>query len=120
MTDLLGHLKLSLRAQGFPVETLTMRDTFNDEPEETRTDRRASIFGSANFKREFVAPHFDWRFEDGRRFHAKVSPRIIRTERQTVFSSTVTHTEDGLTMLGDLAKLVKESYPHPTHPFPKG
>ena len=107
----LARLAAELRAAGYPVASIMMRDPMTQtEPDETRVEWTSGIWGEPRkIERGFYAPIMDWVLEDGRRFYAKLQLRLYTRTVDTLFSRSERAAEDYPAMQADLIELIKKS-----------
>jgi len=107
----LARLASELRAAGYPVASIMMRDPMQQtEPDETRTETTTSLFGRpVTVERGFYAPIMDWVLEDGRRFYAKLPLRLNTRTVDGLFWREQRIIEDYPAMQADLIELIKKS-----------
>jgi len=107
----LAHLAAQMRAMGYPVASIIMRDPAQQtKPDEIRFEMTAGLFGPPRrVERGFYAPIMDWVLEDGKRFTAKLKLRLSTRTVDTLFSRTERTIEDYPAMQADLIELIKQS-----------
>lgn len=116
----LATLAAQCRAAGYPVATIVMRDTMQQDPDEFVAEHTRSLWGPA-IKRErgLYAPIMDWILEDGRRFSAKLKLRTTERTVDTLFSRETRVCEDYPAMQADFIELLKQSCAEPDKRTPE-
>jgi hypothetical protein len=109
--DPLANLAEQLRCNGVPVAWIKMRDPMTQtEPDEIRSDIWRPLFGKpVAVDRDYYAPIFDWKMEDGRRFYAKVGLHLRKRESMCALGFGLTHEADHWEQQRDLIRLITES-----------
>jgi hypothetical protein len=111
LIDNLARIAEGMRARGYPVRSISMRDDWmHREPDEYRDEGEVFWNGRSNERKAgFTAPIFDWELEDGRRFFGKPPVHTKRIETSVLGVKTVRYREDHAAMLADITVLILES-----------
>ncbi len=111
LTDNLALIAQGMRARGYPVKSISVRDDYAwREPDEYRDEGEVFWGGKSNSRKTgFAAPIFEWELEDGRRFSGKTNVNTVRYETSVLGVVTVRHRLDFDATLADATVMILES-----------